>query len=86
MDAGLPKALRAKRLPGRWTFRSSLFTYDAMFPDGAVSLAVNADEVLQGRRFPADAQVTRQAAEDAAGDDQPGDWVEYATGRLLTER
>lgn len=83
MDAALPKALRATRLPTRWPMRRPSFAYDAMYPDGTVAVDVNADEVLQGRRFPADAWATREAAEDVCGDDSPGDWVEYATGRRL---
>ena len=56
-----------------------------MYPDGTVAVGVDVDDVLQGRRFPADAWATRQAAELACGDrvGAPGDWVEYASGRPL---
>jgi hypothetical protein len=82
MDSKLPKALRATRLPGRWPRRPS-FRYDALYADGTVLVDVKADEVMRGRRFPADAWATLQAAETACGNDVPGDWVEYATGRRL---
>lgn len=59
--------------------------YDARFADGHVVRDVNVDDVLQGRRFPADAWTTRKAAEAACPEDGLGDWVEYATGRRLND-
>lgn len=83
-EPALPKALRATRLQARWPWSRPSFKYDAMYPDGTVAADVDADDVLQGRRLPADAWVTRQAAEEACEDGIPGFWVEYATGRRLS--
>ena len=79
----LPRAIRANRVSARWPFHRPTFKYDALYPDGTVAIGVNADQVLQSRRLPADAWVTRQAADDASVDGGPGSWVEYATGRPL---
>lgn len=83
-DFALPKALRATRLPARWPWSRPRFKYDAIYPDGTLAVDVDADVVLQGRRMPADAWATRQAAEEACRDGVPGTWVEYATGRQLS--
>lgn len=83
-EPALPKALRATRQLARWPWSRPSFKYDAMYPDGTVVADVDADDVLQGRRLPADAWATRQAAEEACGDGIPGAWVEYATGRQLS--
>lgn len=83
-ESTVPKAIRATRLPGRWPLNRPRFKYDAMYPDGTVAPDVDADYVLQSRRLPADAWVTRQAADEACGDGVPGTWVEYATGRRLS--
>jgi hypothetical protein len=83
----LPSALRAKA-----SYRNSLFRrrkrvvrWDARWADGHVEHDVNADEVLQGRHFPADAWGTRHAAEAVCPEVGAGPWVEYATGRVLGE-
>lgn len=77
-------ALRATRLPARWPRRRPSFRYDAMYSDGTVVADVDADDVLQGHRLPADAWATRHAAEEACGDGVSGAWIEYATGRRLS--
>ncbi len=59
--------------------------YDVRYPDGRAEQDVNLDRVRQGGRFPADAQATRVAASAACPDVGAGDWVEYATGRGLSD-
>lgn len=86
--AGRPKAIRAVASWKR-TFlvsRKRVFRFDARYPDGHVETDVNADEVLDGQRFPADAWATRKAAEAACPQVGKGPWVEYATGRLLNDQ
>lgn len=83
-ETQLPTALRATRLPARWPWRRPGFRYDAMYAHGTVVADIDADDVLKGRRLPADAWATRRAAEQACGDGVPGAWVEYATGRRLS--
>lgn len=84
---GLPVAIRATA-----EVKTSLFSrrrrklrFDARFADGHVVRDVNVDDALQGQRFPADAWLTREAAEAACPRNGPGDWVEYATGRRLND-
>lgn len=80
-EVRLPQALRATRLRGRWPFGRPSFRYDVLFGDGSLVTGVSADRVLQGHLLPADAWATREAAQQVAGDGEPGVWVEYATGR-----
>ena len=65
--------------------RRRFFTYDARFADGQIVRDVDVDEVLQGRRLPADAWATREAAERACPEIGQGAWVEYATGRRVPD-
>jgi hypothetical protein len=55
------------------------------FADGQIVRDVDVDEVLQGRRLPADAWATREAAERACPEIGQGAWVEYATGRRVPD-
>jgi hypothetical protein len=85
LNPALPMAVRAtaelrRTLIGR---KRRIFRYDARFADGRVAHDVRIDQVLQGRRFPADAWATRGAAEATCPETGPGDWVEYPTGRRL---
>jgi hypothetical protein len=84
---GLPVAIRATAEVGTSLFsrKRRNLRYDARFADGHVVRDVNVDDVPQGRRFPADARTTREAAEAACPENGPGDWVEYATGRRLND-
>jgi hypothetical protein len=75
--------MRATRVQAKGLLRRHTYRYDALLTDGSVILGVTADQILQGRRFPADASATRVAAERASGDEGPGAWVEYTTGRRL---
>lgn len=61
------------------------FRYDALFLDGRVEYDVNVDAALDGRHLPADAWVTRAAAEATCSGAGPGRWVEYAAGRELDD-
>lgn len=84
---GLPLALRATAslettLLGR---RRRTIRYDARYSNGYVEHDVNAEEVLDGRGLPADAAATRRAAEAACPNVGTGPWVEYATGRVLSD-
>jgi hypothetical protein len=83
--SGLPTALRASASLKRTPFgrRKRVFIYDAYYADGQVETDVNADKVLDGQRFPADAWTTRQSAEAACPEVGAGLWVEYASGRTL---
>jgi hypothetical protein len=86
--AELPRALRAvaswkRTLLGR---QKRVFRFDALYSDGHVDTDVNANEVLDGWRFPADAWATRDAAEAACPQAGTGPWVEYATGLLLDDQ
>ena len=84
----LPVALRAAATirVSRFLGRSKrVFEYDAKYAGGRVELNVDADAVLQGAWFPADAHATRQAAEAASPDVGTGPWVEYASGRPVED-
>jgi prepilin-type processing-associated H-X9-DG protein len=59
------------------------FRYDALYADGHVERDVNVDAALEGGHFPADAWATRDAADVACPEVGTGQWVEYATGRVL---
>ena len=76
----LPVAVRATAGIGSSAFgrRCRVFSYDERFADGQIVRDVNVDEVLQGRRLPADAWASREAAERACPQVGQGDWVEYA--------
>lgn len=87
MIAELPAALRATAsvtttMIGR---RRRNVTYDALYADGRVDRDVDADEVLQGLRLPADAWATRAVADAACPATGTGPWIEYATGRVLRQ-
>lgn len=46
--------------------------YDALFADGRVQQDVDVDAALDGRRYPADAWATREAAEATCPEIGPG--------------
>lgn len=80
-----PSALRAtasrrRSVSGR---RRRVLRYDVRYADGHVEHDVDVDTVLNGRRVPADAWATREAAEAACPKEGVGQWVELGTGRLL---
>ena len=86
-DGALPVAVRATARVEMSLLRRRrrVVRYDARFADGRVERDVNLDSVLQGRRLPADAWATRDAAEAACPEVGTGTWVEYATGRPLAD-
>jgi hypothetical protein len=63
--------------------RERVIRYDARYADGHIERNVNADDVLNGQHLPADAWVTRNAADAACPEMGTGPWVKYATGRPL---
>jgi hypothetical protein len=85
---GPPAALRARANSRKRRFgrRRRVVTYDARYADGHVDLDVHLDQVLEGRRLPADGWATRDAANAACPSEGIGAWVEYATGRVLDEQ
>lgn len=86
MTDELPIALRAhsSRTTVGWLRRSRhTYRYDARFAGGREVLGVSADAVLNGARYPADAQVVRRAAERECPDEGTGPWVDYPWGRAL---
>jgi hypothetical protein len=82
-----PLALRATASIRKSVFgrRKRVLRYDARYSDGRIEHDVNPDEALDGRHLPADAWVTRDAVEAACPEVGTGPWVEYATGRLLSD-
>lgn len=84
----LPSALRAtagvKKSPLSRR-RRRVLQFDAQYSGGHIELNVDADKILQGARYPADAHATRMAAERACPAVGTGPWVEYATGRPVGE-
>ena len=81
------RAIRAIAMPETSAFgrKKRKFRYDALFADGRVERDVDVDAALEGGRFPADAWATRQAAEASCSGAGVGQWVEYATGRVLED-
>ena len=83
----MPVAVRATAQVEAALFgrRRRVIRFDARFADGHVERDVNIDGVLHGRRLPADAWATRDAAAAACPEVGTGAWIEYATGRRLAD-
>ena len=65
--------------------RKRILRYDARYSQERVEHDVDPDVALDGRDLPADAWATRDAAQAACPEVGTGPWVEYATGRLLSD-
>ncbi|MHA3947181.1 hypothetical protein [Cellulomonas bogoriensis] len=83
-----PTALRATARIETTLFgrRKRVVRYDARYADGRIEHDVHVDEVLEGRRLPADAWTARHASDAACPELGTGSWVEYPTGRLREQQ
>ncbi|MEV7398109.1 hypothetical protein [Aeromicrobium sp. NPDC092404] len=77
--AGALRAAARVQVSGVLGRSRRVIEYDAKYPDGRVELNVDADTVLQGRRFPDRARKTRAAADAACPETGTGPWVEHET-------